>query len=94
MDDMFGKNPQVVPFFGRALGRNRRQTGVSQVEFARRCGWSQQYQSQLESGQWQTVTVDTAKVICQVFTEIGAAASGIATFDAAGTDRTAATDPS
>lgn len=35
---------------GRQLRRERRRIGLSQAEFAARAGWSQSYQSRLESG--------------------------------------------
>jgi transcriptional regulator with XRE-family HTH domain len=51
---------------GFALAQAR---GVPQKEFAEKCGWSQQYQAQLEHGE-NEISLATAETITRVLTEL------------------------
>lgn len=41
-------NEPTLYFLGSDLVRARERLGLSQEEFAKKCGWTQQYQSKLE----------------------------------------------
>jgi DNA-binding transcriptional regulator YiaG len=56
---------------GAALEEMRTSLGMTISEFARRAGWSRQYQSQLESGSVTSVTHETASVVLTVIREAG-----------------------
>jgi predicted transcriptional regulator len=52
-----------VVYQGTELIKLREKTGLSQAEFAARCGWSQQYQSRLELPFEQEINLDKMEVI-------------------------------
>lgn len=53
---------------GIELVKRREAAGLTQAEFAGRCGWSQQFQSQIEAPKEHEVCVDVANKIIQVIT--------------------------
>lgn len=48
---------------GTELVKARERLGLSQGDFADGCGWTQQYQSQLESPEEHEISLETAKKI-------------------------------
>ena len=56
---------------GTELAKAREKTGMSQAEFAARCGWSQQFQSQLEYPEEKLITVEKAEKIMEILGKKG-----------------------
>lgn len=60
----------------RAFTQSRKSLGISGRKFARLAGWSQSYQSKLESGSIETVSEDTADTIVTVIREVQMSSEG------------------
>lgn len=56
---------------GQVLAEVRESLGMTKTEFARRAGWTRQYQTRLEDGDTSSVTSETALVCITVIQEAG-----------------------
>ena len=52
------------------LKAKRQQLALKQREFAALCGWTRQYQNQLENGIFDTVSEETAEIVSSVIDEL------------------------
>ena len=63
MAKLFMSSRFHVTLDGAILTKERYSTGLTQSRFAALCGWSQQFQSQLESPELHEIHMDQASVI-------------------------------
>lgn len=54
---------------GTELVKQRESVGLSQREFAEKCGWSSSFQCQLESPDLHEITTESAQKIIAIFAE-------------------------
>ena len=64
MDELFQLVDQRFKFQGIDLARARCRLNMNQSEFAYKCGWTAQYQWNLENNCYDSISESTRNVLC------------------------------